>query len=85
MSYLKTKKYTYIGEKMLALAKDLFPLNRSIMGPDIRNSFQKFIEINPEFIPIKFSSGSQVFDWQIPKEWIIRDAYIEHEDGKRFE
>ena len=84
MSYLKNKKYNLIGKNMLALAKDLYPLNRSLMGPDIRNSFQKFIEINPEFIPIKFPSGTQVFDWQIPKEWIIRDAYIEHEGGKRF-
>ena len=84
MTYLKNKKYSLIGKNMLDLAKDLFPLNRSLMGPDIRNSFRKFVEINPEFIPIKFPSGTQVFDWQIPKEWIIRDAYIEHEDGKRF-
>ncbi len=84
MSYLKNKKYTLIGENMLALAKDLFPLNRSLMGPDIRNSFRKFVEINPEFIPITFPSGTKVFDWEIPKEWIIRDAYIEHEGGKRF-
>ena len=55
------------------------------MGPDIRNSMQKFKDLNPEFKFIKFKTGTKVFDWEIPEEWVIRDAYIQHESGERYE
>ena len=73
-----------IGERMLNLAKSLYPFNRSLMGPDIRDSFQKFINLNPEFEELRFYTGEKVFDWEIPQEWIIRDAFLEHESGRRF-
>ena len=78
------KEISNIGERMLLFAKYLFPLNRSIMGPDIRKTFEEFIKINPEFKILNFETGEKVFDWEIPDEWIIRDAYIEHQSGKRF-
>ena len=80
MSYNCNKE----GERMLNLAKELYPYNRSLMGPDIRYSMQKFINLNSDYKEIKFFTGEKVFDWEIPEEWIIRDAYIEHESGKRF-
>ena len=80
MSYNFNKE----GERMLNLAKELYPFNRSLMGPDIRYSMQKFINLNSDFNEIKFFTGEKVFDWEIPEEWIIRNAYIEHESGKRF-
>ena len=73
-----------IGENMLTFAKELFPLNRSIMGPDIRKSYNYFCDKHKEFKKIHFNSGDMVFDWKIPLEWIIRDSYIEHESGIRF-
>ena len=72
------------GKDMLLFAKDLFPLNRSIMGPDIRKSFKKFSDKHEEFKQIEFNTGDKVFDWTVPKEWIIKEAFIEHESGKRF-
>ncbi len=72
------------GERMIKLAKKLFPLNRSICGPDIRKSFGFFQNNHKEFKRISFKSGEKVFDWIIPNEWIIHDGYIEHESGKRF-
>ena len=54
------------------------------MGPDYRSSLDFFIKINPEFKIIKFKTGDKVFDWEVPQEWCINDAYIEHESGKRF-
>ena len=72
------------GKEMLLLAKELFPLNRSLMGPDIRKSYKKFREKHKEFEQIEFNTGDKVFDWTVPKEWIIKEAFIEHESGKRF-
>lgn len=72
------------GEDMLSLAKTLFPLNRSLMGPDIRNSYQYFKARHPEFKTISFQSGEKVFDWEIPEEWIIKEAYIENEEGVKY-
>ena len=73
-----------VGERMLNFAKELYPFNRSIMGPDIRFSLKKFIDKNPEFNTLNFKSGEIVFDWEIPDEWIIKDAYLEHESVKKF-
>ncbi len=72
------------GERMIKFAKKLFPLNRSICGPDIRKSFDFFQNNHKEFKRISFKSGEKVFDWIIPNEWIIHNGYIEHESGKRF-
>ena len=43
VEYKKEKDYKNIGETMINLAKELFPLNRSLMGPDIRVSLNKFM------------------------------------------
>ena len=72
------------GKEMLLFAKELFPMNRSLMGPDIRKSFAKFRKRHNEFKQIEFNTGDMVFDWIVPKEWIIKEAFIEHESGKKF-
>ena len=50
-----------------------------VSGYSTLQSFLKlkkyFEEINPEFKRIKFKTGQKVFDWIIPKEWNIRDAW----------
>ena len=72
------------GEEMLNLAKKLFPLYRTLMGPDIRKSYEFFTNTHPEFKELSFNTNKKVFDWEIPEEWIINEAYIEHESGKKF-
>ena len=69
---------------MIKWAKDLFPICRSITGEGTRKTLSYFEKLNPEFKRLKFKTGKKVFDWVIPKEWNINDAYIEHESGKRF-
>ena len=71
-------------KKMIDWAKDLFPICRSITGEGARTTLKYFEKINPELKRLKFKSGTKVFDWKIPKEWNIRNAYIEHESGKKF-
>lgn len=69
---------------MLKWAKDLFSICRSITGDGTRMTLSYFEKINPEFRRLKFKTGQKVFDWKIPKEWNIKDAYLEHESGKRY-
>ena len=69
---------------MLKWAKELFPLCRSITGNGTRSTLNYFKAINKEFKILKFKSGTKVFDWVIPQEWNIKDAYIEHESKKKF-
>lgn len=73
-----------VGEVMLSWAKDLFPLCRSITGRDTLKTLEYFQKLNPEFKKVVFKTGEQVFDWNIPKEWNITDAYLEHESGVRY-
>ena len=71
-----------LGERMHRFAADLFPICRSITGDGIRQTLcliQKRIPLRLSEVP----SGTQVFDWTVPKEWNIRDAYIKGPDGQR--
>ena len=70
--------------QMLKWAKDLFSICRSITGNGTRMTLSYFEKINPEFRRLKFKTGQKVFDWEIPKEWNIKDAYLEHESGERY-
>lgn len=60
----------------------LWPICRSITGEGLRESFK----ILQEIIPLELTevpSGTEVFDWTVPDEWSIRDAYIVTPDGKK--
>ena len=60
----------------------LWPLCRSITGEGLRNSFkilQDVIPLNLTEVP----TGTKVFDWEIPEEWIIEDAYIITPNGEK--
>ncbi len=70
------------GRAAHELARRLFPLCRSLSGSGVRATF----DLLEEQIPIRrteIPSGTKVFDWIVPDEWNIRDAYIAAEDGTR--
>ena len=70
------------GEFMYSLAERLFPICRSITGDGVRETLKILSEVYP--ITIKeVPSGTKVFDWVVPKEWNIKDAYIEDEAGNK--
>ena len=70
---------------MLKWAKELFPLCRSLIGEGTRKTLRYFKSINKEFKIITFKSGKKVFDWTIPLEWNIKNAFIQHiKSGKKF-
>ena len=70
------------GPSMMALMKRLWPICRSLAGPGIRETY----DILGEYVPLKryqFASGTQVYDWTVPNEWHINDAFIADEHGNR--
>ncbi len=71
-----------LGLEMHGFAANLFPICRSITGNGIRQTLGHIkaqISLNTFDVP----SGKRVFDWTVPKEWNIRDAYIADPAGKR--
>ncbi len=79
---LKSEQATE-GEQMYAFAGELFPIGRSLTGEGVRQSLRMIKRHIPELEIRSIESGARVFDWTIPREWEIRDAYIEDEQGGR--
>lgn len=67
---------------MFELIRELFPICRSITGDGLRRSLARIGEVIP-LATHEVATGTQVFDWSIPKEWNIRDAYIRDSAGRR--
>jgi aminopeptidase-like protein len=72
-----------IGNEIHALAKRLWAINRSITGDGVRETLSTIKEILPELVICEVPSGTQVFDWTIPKEWRVKDAYIVTPSGNK--
>jgi len=71
-----------VGESIFALATKLYPICRSITGNGVRETLREIgrhIKLDVHDV----ASGSAVFDWRIPREWNIRDAYIKDSGGKK--
>ncbi len=71
-----------IGDEMHRLIAELYPICRSITGDGFRETLQAI----RRYIPIEVqevATGTPVFDWIVPKEWNIRDAYIKNSRGER--
>ncbi len=70
------------SETLHRLATRLFPICRSITG----NGVRKTLDILGEFLPIEvheIATGTPVFDWEVPKEWNVRGAWIKRSDGSK--
>ena len=76
-------KENILGKKIFRLAKILWPLNRSIIGEGFRQSLKILKKQNKELKVLNFKTGSKVFDWTVPKEWKINEAYIITPDNKK--
>ena len=71
-----------IGEAMFAFASEIYPICRSITGDGVRQTLDavaRHIKLEIHEVP----TGTAVFDWVIPREWNIRDAYIKNERGEK--
>ena len=71
-----------VGESIFALAARLYPICRSITGNGVRETLReigRYVKLDVYEVP----SGTAVFDWTIPREWNIRDAYIKDGRGEK--
>ena len=77
-----SSNFSELGERMYALAERLYPICRSITG----NGLRETLRILQEEIPLtlhEIPTGTAVFDWVVPREWNIRDAYVRNSRGER--
>jgi len=68
-------------QEMNILFDRLFPILRSITGDGLRET----LSILSEYLPLEVEavkSGKKVYDWTIPQEWVLREAWIKDENGK---
>jgi len=71
-----------VGDQMYRLVRELYPICRSITGQGVRDTLGT---ISQE-VPIHLSevpTGTPVFDWAVPREWNVRDAYIKNSCGEK--
>jgi aminopeptidase-like protein len=71
-----------VGQEMYTLIEELYPICRSITGAGLRET----LRLVQEHIPLaihEVPSGTPVFDWTVPREWNIRDAYVKNARGER--
>ncbi|KFM15035.1 hypothetical protein AAA799O18_00243 [Marine Group I thaumarchaeote SCGC AAA799-O18] len=71
-----------IGENIHELIVELFPISRSITG----NGLRKTLRILKNHIPLEIfevPSKTKAFDWEVPREWNINDAYIKNSKGEK--
>ena len=71
-----------IGEEIFAFVAEIYPICRSITGRGVRETLRAIgahIKLEVHEVP----TGTAVFDWVIPREWNIRDAYIKNERGEK--
>jgi len=74
--------FSEAGMQMYHLMSELYPICRSITGDGVRRTLRMIQAIIPLEVK-EVPSGTQVFDWKIPKEWNIEDAWIKNSKGEK--
>ena len=70
------------GDEIFAFAARIFPICRSITGDGVRRTLREIgahLPLQVHEVP----TGTEVFDWTVPREWNIRDAYIKNGAGEK--
>lgn len=72
-----------LGMYMHSLLSELFPINRSITGDGVRKTLHRLCREVPEIEISAVPTGTRCFDWTVPEEWNVTEAFIEAPDGRR--
>jgi aminopeptidase-like protein len=83
MEPLEKKIMQEAGVEMYDLARRLYPIPRSITGNGVRGTLKVIKEHIPNLIIHEVPTGTRVFDWTVPKEWNIKDAYVKNSRGRK--
>lgn len=65
-----------VGQELYHWCEELFPINRSLMGDGVRETLRILKRLMPELQLKSVPSGYQAFDWLVPNEWFVRDAWL---------
>lgn len=71
-----------VGQEMYQFVAEMYPICRSITG----NGVRKTLNLIKKHVPLvihELPTGTKVFDWTVPKEWNLKDAYIKNSKGER--
>jgi len=71
------------GLEIYELCRKLFPICRSITGDGVRETLEILREYLPDLKVFEIPTGEKCFDWEIPKEWSVRDGYIIAPNGEK--
>lgn len=71
-----------LGKELAAWIAELYPICRSITGGGVRETLRRLQRLAPMTLH-EVPSGTDVFDWTVPREWNIRDAYVKNARGER--
>ena len=71
-----------LGRRMHALVTELFPICRSITGDGVRVTLDRIGNQLP-LVRHEVPTGTQVFDWTVPNEWNVREAWVKNAAGER--
>ncbi len=74
---------SHVSEQMFEWAKELFPHCRSLTGPGVRQTLTYLQRLLPGMQIHSVPSGTEAFNWTVPDEWTIRDAFVADENGDR--
>ena len=72
-----------IGNDIYKFASQLWPLNRSLTGEGLRETLKQISKHLPNLSIKSVKSGTKVFDWIVPPEWYVSEAYIIDPNGKK--
>jgi len=71
-----------LAKRTLELIEEIYPICRSITGNGVRETLARVGRQIPVEVH-EVASGTRMFDWTVPPEWNIRDAYIADSTGRR--
>ena len=72
-----------IGNEIHNFAKQLWPIDRSITGKGVRTTLDLIKQHLPCLEVKSIPSGTEVFDWKVPKEWHAEEAYLITPSGEK--
>ena len=67
---------------MIKLAKEIIPFFRSIASPENKKTLDLLKKKGNNIQIRSFKSDTKKYDWKVPREWIIKDAFIKNSNGK---